>query len=156
MYPLKWNHWCSRVSLIDQVRSLIPTTCSISWKVDLAANAMIRERHKPHASVSTQAENKCVVQFYHKEYSVTACDWTCSVLSLRLRRALPTPGCRRTGNYWNSLMLILNSLNFISHLVENSRTKITRDATYYLRELKRSFRFSFWPQADRLEPGVPL
>ena len=44
----------------------------------------------------------------------------------------------------------------MSQLVDSIRMKITGDARYYLQELNRSFKFSFEPQADRLEPRVPL
>ena len=44
----------------------------------------------------------------------------------------------------------------ISQLVDNIITKITRDDRYYLQDLDRSFKFSFGPQADRLESGLPL
>ena len=53
--------------------------------------------------------------------------------------------------YWISTIWM-----FISRLADNIRTKITGDAGYYLRELNRSFGFSFGPQADGLEPWVPL
>ena len=41
---------------------------------------------------------------------------------------------------------------FISQLADNIRTKICRDARYYLPELNCSFTLSFGPQADCLEP----
>ena len=48
--------------------------------------------------------------------------------------------------YW-----IITIWLFISQLVDNIRTKMTRDARYYLQELNRSFEMSFGPQADRLQ-----
>ena len=46
--------------------------------------------------------------------------------------------------------------SFIEQLVDNIRTKITRDARYYVLELTRAFKVSFGPQTGRLEPRVPL
>ena len=40
--------------------------------------------------------------------------------------------------------------------MDNIRTAITGDARYYVQELKRSFKFSFEPEADRLELRVLL
>ena len=37
-----------------------------------------------------------------------------------------------------------------------SEQKFARDARNDLQELNRSFKFSFWQQADRLEPEMPL
>ena len=45
---------------------------------------------------------------------------------------------------------------FISQLVDNITTEITRDDRYYLPELNGSFTFLFGPQTDCLEPQVPL
>ena len=44
----------------------------------------------------------------------------------------------------------------ILQLVDNIRAQITRDAGYFVQELRRSFKFSFGTHADRVEPRVPL
>ena len=44
----------------------------------------------------------------------------------------------------------------MSQLVDSIIEKITRHDRCYVQELDRSFKCLFGPQADRLEPGVPL
>ena len=53
--------------------------------------------------------------------------------------------------YW-----ITNICIFISQLVDDMRTIVTRDARYYVQELNSAFKFSFGLQVDHLEPPVSL
>ena len=174
-----WASLCQLKKLV-RVRGL-----DDAWKADcgIKDHLLISQHSAPlantskHVVITLYKLRKHVLVAYRAVLGVQDCEieWTAGILSLVLItlyiivlgtntrvsllqfiQCMQQIMYRRTGNYWISIILNHHNLNFYLAIGRQHHDKNHRDDRRYLQELNRTFKFSFGPQANRLEPRVPL